>query len=264
MVTGINSEDRPKMLGINGLMADGQKQSYDFTKGRHEVRVTTSQSFATKREESAAFLTDLVNKQPQMMQVMGDLLFKYMDVAGAEAMADRMRKVIPPNLTQDDDEQDPEKMQLMQAIQQMQQQLQQAQMMLEEKNSEKELKAGELQIKAQDTQVRSQAELAKLEQSARQSEQDAQLKAAELQLKSREIAIKEQELQLKAQQMQLDAVNIVQPEREEQDDNQKMAVQVAMLQAISDVRGSIDALSAQISQPKTVIYDENGMIAGVQ
>lgn len=281
IVPGIDAEDRPKLIGINGALADEQKQSYDFTNGRHEIRVTTSQSFATKREESAAFLTDLVNKQPQMMQVMGDLLFKYMDVAGAEAMAERMRKVIPANLTQDDENQDPEKVQLMQTIEQMQQQLQQAQVMLAEKNSEKQLKAGEIQGKLQVEQAKLQLEEQKLQLEAEkianerykiqvesqkmmqhpvEQPQQAMTIPNNLQVTKtpdalamedkhhqEEMAMKQQELTLEAQQAQ-----------------QQMAMTAAVIDAVNGVQIKLTQLTDSISRPKNIVYDKNGMIVGVQ
>ncbi len=273
LVAGIDAEDNPKMIGINGELAEGQKQSFDFTNGRHEIRVTTSTSFATKREESAAFLTDLVNKQPQMMQVMGDLLFKYMDVAGAEAMAERMKKVIPANLTSDDDEQDPEKMQMMQAIQEMQAQLQQAQAALQSKDGESQLKVAEMQTKAQ-------IEQAKIQGSQNEASIDAQIRYQELTLRERELAQKEadtqlqraiavEEMKLRALEMQLAAtqkapqLELQEPETQS-DDVQEMAMQMAILQAISEVRQSIDGLAGQIAQPKNVVYNESGMIVGVK
>lgn len=269
MVPGIDAEDKPKMIGINGALGPNQKRSYDFTKGRHEIRVTTSTSFATKREESAAFLTDLVNKQPQMMQVMGDLLFKYMDVAGAEAMAERMKKVIPANLTTDDDEQDPEKMQLVQAIQEMQAQLQQAQAALQSKDGEAQLKVAEMQAKAQ-------IEQAKIQGSQDEASLDAQIRMQELALREREIAQKEadtqlqraiaiEEMRLRALELELAAMQKPKEETEEPEmgNSQDMAMQMAILQTISEVRASIDGLANQIAQPKNVVY-ENGMIVGVQ
>jgi hypothetical protein len=280
IVPGIDSEDRAKLIGINGEITDGQKQTYDFTKGRHEVRVTTSQSFATKREESAAFLTDLVNKQPQMMQVMGDLLFKYMDVAGAEAMAERMKKVIPANLTADDDQQDPEKMQMMQAIQEMQAQLQQAQAALAEKQTETQLKAGEIQGKLQIEQAKLQLDQQKLALDAEKVQNDRlkieieaqkMMQPQEMPQQSmnlpnnlqvtktpdalamedshhqQEMAMQEQALLMEAQQAQA-----------------QIQMTAAVIEAVNGVQTKLAELTDSISRPKNVVYDNNGMITGVR
>jgi hypothetical protein len=114
-------EDEPKMVGVNGAVAEGQPQTIDLKQGKYEVKVVTGASFTTQRQEAAQFFSDIVTKQPQLMNVMGDLLFKNMDFSGAQVMAERMKKFVDPRFLGEEEaaemQQDPEKMQLQAAIQ---------------------------------------------------------------------------------------------------------------------------------------------------
>lgn len=155
----IGMEDDAKMLGINGALVPGQPATVDLKRGKYMVRVKTGGSFTTKRQEAAEFLTQLVTNYPQMMNIVGDLMFDNFDFAGSQVMADRMRKVIDPKLL--DEGTDPQIAALTQALQQqemamqqMQQQLARAEQLLNDRSTEFQLRDKELQIKAADSQVK--------------------------------------------------------------------------------------------------------------
>jgi len=226
----IGLEDEPKEVGVNGQIVEGQKEQFDLTQGVYDVRVITGASYTTKRQEAAAFFTDIVSKQPDLMQVMGDLLFKNMDFTGAEAMADRMKKVIgntnPELLEDNEDEIDPQVMQLQAqlqeaaaAMQELQSQMQQmgedAENEIETLNLQLENKQAETKIKGASEQSKAHTESGKLELESLKIQQDHEFKMAALQLKQRELDIKEAELLHKhAAMMQPDTGNINQPQSE--------------------------------------------------
>ena len=194
----IGKEEDSDQVGINGEFVEGQERKYDLRKGQYSVKVSTGASFATMRQEAADFFQQVVQSQPEMMGIAGDLMFKYMDFPGAQALAERVKKTIPPHLL--DEENDPavmalqqENEQLQQAIQQMQAEAGQIQQQLEDKQSEIQLKAQESVSKSQDAQSKQQIEIEKLRLEERQMQIDYELKVAEIALKEREIAIKEQE-----------------------------------------------------------------------
>ncbi len=89
----------------------------DITTGKFDVRVKMGPSYATARQEARTQLTQIMANQPELMNVMGDIFFENMDFAGANKMAERMKKVIPPQITGEGQEQpDP----AAQAVQQLQ------------------------------------------------------------------------------------------------------------------------------------------------
>lgn len=97
----------------------------DITKGQYDIEVDTGPSFATQRIEAAAnmmdFATMLAGAFPQAVPAITDLIAKNMDWAGADELAERMAKLVPPEIN------DSIPPAIKQQIQQMQGQLQQAQ-----------------------------------------------------------------------------------------------------------------------------------------
>lgn len=71
---------------------------YNLGVGKYDVIATSGASFATKREEGAEFLTTLAQSNPDLMPVIGDLLFKSLDVPYAEEVAERLKKIQPAEL----------------------------------------------------------------------------------------------------------------------------------------------------------------------
>ena len=158
----LTEEQDVKMVGINGApMQEGQKRPFDLTKGKYRVRVTTGASYTTRRQEEAVFLQEAFKADPALMQIGGDILFKSMDSPGSQAMAARMKKMLPPQLQDDAPQQDPKVAQLEQVLQQGQQLLQQTQQELAACQQELKSKQMETQAKVHDTDTKAQIELAK-------------------------------------------------------------------------------------------------------
>ncbi len=79
------------------------KKIYNPGVGKYDVCVTTGPSYMTKRQESLDAMGQLLQGNPQLWQVAGDLFIKNMDWPGAEEMAARFAKTIDPKLLQGDD-----------------------------------------------------------------------------------------------------------------------------------------------------------------
>ena len=112
------------------LTPDGLKIQNDLTRGKYDVRVGVGPSFKTRRIEAASSMVELGRVFPQIMQVAGDLVAKNMDWPGADELADRLKKLLPPGIAEDEDL-TPEQQQALQQQQQQQQQLQQKAIELE-------------------------------------------------------------------------------------------------------------------------------------
>jgi len=80
---------------------DGKIQSiYNFSVGKYDVVVNTGPSYATKRMEAAESQMQLVQADPTLMQVAGDLIISNMDWPGADEIAKRKKLALPPAILQ--------------------------------------------------------------------------------------------------------------------------------------------------------------------
>lgn len=174
-VSIIGKEEEIKTIGINGDIAENQDRTYDFTKGKYDVRVIAGPSFTTQRQEAAAMYADLIGKMPDLMPVIGDLVFKYQDSPGSQAISSRLKKIVDPKLLDENEREDGTDPQLESLKQEAQQIMEVAKQQIDQLTQENQ------QLKAD--QMTKQA--------------DVQVKGGELQLKAEEIAIKKEELELK-------------------------------------------------------------------
>jgi hypothetical protein len=78
------------------------KRLNDLTVGKYDVTVTVGPSYTTQRIEATNMMIDFVRAVPAAGQVIGDLLAKNMDWPGAEEIAKRLEKILPPQLLADD------------------------------------------------------------------------------------------------------------------------------------------------------------------
>jgi hypothetical protein len=126
----------------------GMLKLYDLTVGKYDVTCESGPSFTTKREESAAQMMNFIQAVPGSAQLIGDLIAKNLDWPGAEAIADRLKVMLPQQVQG----QNPQVMQMQQQIQQMGQQAKQAvdnlTHQLEQLKNDKVLEARKLDIDA--------------------------------------------------------------------------------------------------------------------
>lgn len=210
----IGDEEEVETVGVNGAMAEGQEQEYNLIEGRYDVRVTTGASFTTQRQEAAKYFQEIIGNNPALMQVAGDLLFKYQDFPGAQAMAARIKKTISPELLEEEGaDQDPQIMALTQQLQQAQAMMQEMQGQLAQAQDESERKDGELQVKAIAEQQKASLEEQKLQVAILKIRVDAEQKEKDRQLKMMEIGLKEQEQERKDTEAALKALGeLTEPE----------------------------------------------------
>lgn len=124
---------------------------YNPAVGKYDVRVTTGPSYMTKRQEAMEAMSQILQGNPQLWAVAGDLFIKNMDWPGAQEMAKRFAKTIDPKLLGDDDK-SPELQAAEQQMQAMGQELDQMHSML--KNVSQSMEAQELKIKAYDAETK--------------------------------------------------------------------------------------------------------------
>jgi hypothetical protein len=74
----------------------------DLTIGTYDVTVSTGPGYSTLRQEAAEGMVQLGENFPKLMEVAGDLVVESMDWPGADKIAERLKKTMPPELTKDD------------------------------------------------------------------------------------------------------------------------------------------------------------------
>lgn len=119
-------DDSTNFVEINKpiLTPDGLKIQNDLTRGKYDVRVGVGPGFKTRRIEAASSMVELARVFPQILQVAGDLVAKNLDWPGADQLAERLKKILPPGIA-DDDDITPEQQQAIAQQQQQQQAIQQ-------------------------------------------------------------------------------------------------------------------------------------------
>ena len=110
--------------------------------GKYDVVATTGPGYATKRQEALEAMAQLLQGNPQLWQVAGDLFVKNMDWPGAQEMSQRFKKTIDPKLLSEGDD-NPALQAANQQIQAMGQEMEQMHQMIQ--NVGKSMEAQTLQ-----------------------------------------------------------------------------------------------------------------------
>ena len=72
--------------------------------GTYDVMVTTGPGYMTKRQEALDAMSQILQSNPQLWGVAGDLFIKNMDWPGAQEMAERFKKILDPKVLASGDE----------------------------------------------------------------------------------------------------------------------------------------------------------------
>lgn len=79
-------------------MADGTEGAFDLSVGKYDLVVDVGPSYTTRRAEAAEQMMELIKSFPQAAPVIGDLVAKSLDWPGAQEIAERLHKMLPPQL----------------------------------------------------------------------------------------------------------------------------------------------------------------------
>lgn len=89
----VNKQTMDPMTGI-------QKVENDITVGRYDVVVDIGPSYATKRQQSADSMIQVSQAYPALWQLAGDLMVGNFDWPGADALSERLKLALPPQIQQ--------------------------------------------------------------------------------------------------------------------------------------------------------------------
>lgn len=125
---------------------------YNPSVGKYDVRVITGPGYATKRQEALESMAQLLQGNPQLWQVAGDLFVKNMDWPGADDLAARLARTIDPKLLNAEEDEDPALQAANMQIQAMGQEMEQMYQMLQ--RVQQSMEARDLEIKEQANQIK--------------------------------------------------------------------------------------------------------------
>lgn len=157
----IGDDGEEKIVKINQpFIENGKQVLYTFDAGKYDVAVDVGPTFQSKRQEAVSSMLELSRANPSLMGVAGDLFVKNMDWPGAQEIADRIKKTLPPNLVDEGKNKQNEIPPQVQAqMQQMNQMIEQLTERLKEANNVMDNKLIEIES-------RERIEMAKLENQA--------------------------------------------------------------------------------------------------
>jgi hypothetical protein len=150
-------DDAAELITIND---PSLKDVYDLSVGRYEVAVTSGPSYLTRRQENLQILMDLASKDPALMQWAPDLIISEMDFPNKQALVERARKTLPPQL-QDTPGEAATPEQLQQQLAQAQQMITQLTQTLQKETQLADKVTQDQQTKLQIAQLENQTELAR-------------------------------------------------------------------------------------------------------
>lgn len=107
----LGEDETPDHVKINEPYETGKQTEdggiaiamHDLTVGKYDVTVTTGPSYTTLRQEAAESMMSFGQSWPRLMDIAGDKVVRAMDWPGADGIADRIERTIPPEIRGDED-----------------------------------------------------------------------------------------------------------------------------------------------------------------
>jgi len=81
----------------------GRLKIFDPSIGKYDVITEVGPTYKTKRQEAAEAMTMILQSNPQLWPIAGDLLVKSLDWPNANEIAERLELMLPPELKKDKD-----------------------------------------------------------------------------------------------------------------------------------------------------------------
>ena len=223
---------------------------HDLTLGKYDLTVQTGPSFATRRQEAAESMTEVIRVYPQSAPVIAPLLAKNLDWPGADEVAERFEALVPP---QAKGGLPPELDKMIKDGMKRIQQLEQENQALKADKSVDLAKIAVDQKKVAVDELKVQAEIAQLRGDGSQ--------AAETQIKLMETAIEEFNAQTKR----------IEAEAKANAENNKAMAEAAkvnygteMAAALEQVTSRLEQLRAMESAETVIVRDADNRVIGAR
>lgn len=189
---------------------------YNPTIGKYDVTISTGPAYTTKRQEAADFMSQVSQSNPQLMPLIGDLMFKAMDMPFAEEISERLKLMLPPQI-------------------------------LEHEKNEAGQQPPQIPPQVQQAMQHAGQQIEQLQQALMQAQQqldaaaaDTQNEQVKLSIDARKVAVEEYKAETDRLSVQVEAMAKQQPEGDE-------AQESAMLQALVQ---RVEQIAQAIAQPQ--------------
>ncbi len=202
----LGADGAEKFMKVNQVDPVTGQVMNDLSQGKYDITVTVGPSYATQRQESVEAYTDIATRNPELMGVAGDLIFKNMDLPGSEQIAERMKFMLAPPIQKslaEEGKQSPEVQQAMMQVEQMQQQVQQQGQLVEQAANEAQAEVSKADKAKADVQValaQLKVEEANFKVMQAQFEASVATKKAELQGMATDVDVREFKVDQEQQQ----------------------------------------------------------------
>ena len=172
----LGEDETEEVMAVNKPLQDMQTGEFiltnDLTAGHYDIKMATGPSFSTRKQETAEQLSQIIAQNPAMSSMVGDILFKNLDLVGGDEVISRLRSAgVKAGIIEPDQEE---------AVA-LQQQMEQQQQI--------EAQAAQLEL------AMKQAEVMNEQADTRESESKAFLNTVKAQLEQLELAQAQQDLE---------------------------------------------------------------------
>ena len=218
---------------------------HDLSAGKYDTVVTVGPNFTTRRQEAAETYQGLLQGNPDLFPIIGDLVFKSMDLPYAEDIAERMQTMLPPEIQQ----QMTEGQEMPAEVRAMMGQAQQAMQMVEQQAQQIQAAAAEVQQEAtQNEQAKAEIEKLIAQLEAKQAQFEAKI--------AKDLAVvAEKDARLTVQKVNMEASGIVESSKQEAGQNAAQ-FQQALAQDTAQVLSEIQGIAAKLSEHTLEAVDQ--------
>lgn len=104
----IGEDQKQRIVTVNAPYEDqdGKIKHHHLDWGKYDVTVEQGPSYTSQRQETRQLIQTLAQGNPEVWQLAADIFFENQDFQGAERLAKRFKKALPPALQDDDGQAD--------------------------------------------------------------------------------------------------------------------------------------------------------------
>ncbi|TES88957.1 MAG: hypothetical protein E3J94_07285 [Desulfobacteraceae bacterium] len=99
----MNEDETTQHITINSYDEKESKPLNDITIGKYDAIVTIGPSYVTQREEASDSMMAFITAYPAAAPIIGDLIAKNQNWQGADKIAERLKKLLPPGIADEED-----------------------------------------------------------------------------------------------------------------------------------------------------------------
>jgi hypothetical protein len=232
----LGADGAEKYAKVNSIDPQTGQAMNDLSRGKYDVAVTVGPNMGTQRQEAAEVYMGLMQGNPGLFPIVGDLVVKTFDYPYSEEMAERIQAMAPPPIQQliaskqqTGKSLDPQALAAMAQAEQMMAMVQEQSQLVQQAAAE-----------AEGLKAEAQQEVSKIQTEAAKLEADFQKKMAALTTKEASLVLKE--AQFTATQAEAGADE---KGKEVEGDREKLGVQLQ--EAIAEMQGKVAEFMTQVA-----------------